>query len=250
MLKPMPKTILWMLCMFFFHAVVTAQMKQQDTLKTIQAKPAKKANAKRIPPAPGEALGFVAGLNGVGVQFGFHPKWKKPIGFRIVSTFTPLELQQSPVTYTSYNLAVKLSGQFQGTGVYADYRPAKLPFRLVGGLHYLQTQFTLSARQSASINAADLVITPETFGEIQGIFSTGKIVPYAGIGFGRTVSRKRIGMGLDLGGFYLGKPNVTMVSTGMLEPTAEANKDWVEKTFAPFSFFPQMNFHLHVKITK
>ena len=248
--KPMPKTILLTLCIFFFHAVATAQIKHQDTLKTIQAKPKQKAKTKPVPPTPGEALGFVAGLNGVGVQFGFHPKWKKPIGFRIVSTFTPLELQRSPVTYTNYNLAVKLSGQFQGTGVYADYRPSKLPFRLVGGLHYLQTQFTLSAQQAANINAADLVITPETFGEIQGIFNTGKIVPYAGIGFGRTVSRKRIGIGLDLGGFYLGKPNVTMVSTGMLEPTAEANKDWVENTFAPFSFFPQVNFHLHVKITK
>lgn len=248
--KPMPKTIFLTFCMLFLHAISTAQMKQQDTLKFIQAKPAQKTKAKTAQQTPGEALGFVAGLNGVGVQFGFHPKWKKPIGFRIVSTFTPLELQRSPVSYSTYNLNVKLSGQFQGTGVYADFRPPKLPFRLVGGLHYLQTQFTLSARQAANVNAADLVITPETFGEIQGIFNTGKIVPYAGIGFGRTVSRKRIGMGLDLGGFYLGKPNVTMVSTGMLEPTAEANKDWVEKTFAPFSFFPQMNFHLHVKITK
>ena len=247
---PTIKTILLLIGLFFLQGNLSAQRGRGDTLKIIQAKPTQKAKDKKVTQAPGEALGVVAGLNGVGVQFGFYPKWKHPVGFRIVSTFTPLELQRSPVSYSTYNLDVKLSGQFQGTGVYADYRPLKLPFRLVGGLHYLQTQFTLSARQAANVNAADLVITPDAFGEIQGIFKTGKIVPYAGIGFGRTVSRKRIGMGLDIGGFYLGQPDVTMVSTGMLEPTADANKDWVEQTFAPFSFFPQLNFHLHLKITK
>lgn len=247
---PTTKTLLFLIGLVLLQTNLSAQGGRGDTLKIIQAKPTQKAKDKKAPQVPGEALGVIAGLNGVGVQFGFYPKWKHPVGFRIASTFTPLEVQRSPVSYSTYNLNVKLSGQFQGTGVYADYRPLKLPFRLVGGLHYLQTQFTLSARQAANVNAADLVITPDAFGEIQGIFKTGKIVPYVGIGFGRTVSRKRIGMGLDIGGFYLGQPNVTMVSTGMLEPTAEANKDWVEKTFAPFSFFPQLNFHLHLKITK
>jgi hypothetical protein len=75
----------------------------------------------------------VAGLNGVGVQFGFYPRWKHPVGFRIASTFTPLELQRSPVSYSTYNLNVKLSGQFRlnfPSGWWVDYiiyRP-NLPF--------------------------------------------------------------------------------------------------------------------------
>jgi hypothetical protein len=71
---PTTKTILLLIGLFLLQINLSAQGGRGDTLKIIQAKPTQKSKTKPVQPTPGEALGFVAGLNGVGVQFGFHPK--------------------------------------------------------------------------------------------------------------------------------------------------------------------------------
>ena len=93
-----------------------------------------------------------------------------------------------------------------------EYYPwQKSSFKLLFGASYIQ-----SLTANAMIMVTDpmmfgeIELTPEQVGEMEIELAYGGMAPFLGIGFGRSIPNKRIGLGLEVGTYYIGSPSVNM----------------------------------------
>jgi hypothetical protein len=132
-----------------------------------------------------------------------------------------------------------------------EYYPwQKSSFKLLFGASYIQ-----SLTANAMIMVTDpmmfgeIELTPEQVGEMEIELAYGGMAPFLGIGFGRSIPNKRIGLGLEVGTFYIGSPSVNMNASELLEPSASAEQEKsFEKSFRTLSWLPVVKFRLAVRL--
>ena len=136
--------------------------------------------------------------------------------------------------------------------LFADYYPSKnSTFRITGGFALNQNAYNVRLSPVNSQKFGLIVYSPEKLGNIQISAVGNKIAPYLGIGFGNSVPKYRIGLGLDLGLFYQGGPQFIIIGKGSFEPSGTLkNAETMEKAFRDFAFFPFINFSLRYRIIK
>ena len=132
-----------------------------------------------------------------------------------------------------------------------EYYPwQKSSFKLIFGGSYIQ-----SLTANAMIMVTDpmmfgeIELTPEQVGEIDIELAYGGMAPFLGIGFGRSIPNKRIGLGLEVGSYYIGSPSVNMNASELLEPSASAEQEKsLEESFRTLSWLPAVKFRLAVRL--
>ncbi|NOY95467.1 MAG: hypothetical protein GXO81_03650 [Chlorobi bacterium] len=162
--------------------------------------------------------------------------------------------------YFSYDYPLaKLDNELQGDAVLQVGGPSVsieyYIFRklyLSGGLKYNQVNVGINGQMSESVFIGDIEMYPEEIGNVS--LSLGpeyRIVPYAGLGFGGGITnRRRVSLAFELGVFYHGKPQVSLTTTGMLEPTSSKEQEaLIEKNISPLEFWPVITFRLSYKFT-
>lgn len=118
-----------------------------------------------------------------------------------------------------------------------------------GGFIYNITSVEMNATPKDEYFIGEIEITPETVGSIQYGLTPNKICPYAGLGFGRSISRSQIvSFSFDFGVTYQGAPKVEMEANGMVSPTAsEEQRQILEDNVKGYQFYPMMSFQLAFK---
>lgn len=92
------------------------------------------------------------------------------------------------------------------------------------------------------LNLGGLELTPEDVGTINLGVRWHPVVGYAGWGFGRTIPRRRIGIGFEMGVYYLGKPSVQLDYTGFLETTnLREQVGTVERNLSGYRYLPSLS---------
>jgi hypothetical protein len=132
-----------------------------------------------------------------------------------------------------------------------EYYPwQKSSFKLLFGASYIQ-----SLTANAMIMVTDpmmfgeIELTPEQVGEMEIELAYGGMAPFLGIGFGRSIPNKRIGLGLEVGTYYIGSPSVNMNASELLEPSASAEQEKsFEESFRTLSWLPAVKFRLAVRL--
>ena len=132
-----------------------------------------------------------------------------------------------------------------------EYYPwQKSSFKLIFGGSYIQ-----SLTANAMIMVTDpmmfgeIELTPEQVGEMDIELAYGGMAPFLGIGFGRSIPNKRIGLGLEVGSYYIGSPSVNMNASELLEPSASAEQEKsLEESFRTLSWLPTVKFRLAVRL--
>lgn len=95
----------------------------------------------------------------------------------------------------------------------------------------------------------EILLTPEQVGEMDIELAYGGMAPFLGIGFGRSIPNKRIGLGLEVGSYYIGSPWVNMNASELLEPSASAEQEKsLEESFRTLSWLPAVKFRLAVRL--
>lgn len=79
---------------------------------------------------------------------------------------------------------------------------------LVGGERALTVRGH-AERIDVAVEIGDLTIRPDVRGHLEAWIRTRRLKPYAGIGFGRTIPRRRLGFNTELGLMFQGAPTVT-----------------------------------------
>jgi len=125
-------------------------------------------------------------------------------------------------------------------------------FFLTAGAGYTwRPDFNLTLRATETIRFGGMEITPEHIGTVQTGLSYRNLMGYGGLGFGRSIPRRRVGFGFELGSYVLSSPTVNLHYDGFLEATTLAEQvPTVERNLKNYRFLPSLQVHLSYRIGK
>ena len=200
---------------------------------------------KGIAGADGWSLGLNVSTYGPGLELSRH-----------FSRNAVLKLAYNYLPYT-YPLA-KLDEELEGN---ADFMTGGLSLLvhyyflprlyLSGGVTYNQTNLVVDGQMAESVFIGDIEMYPDEVGTVHlEINPEYNLAPYLGFGYGYLVpAHSRMSLGVELGMIYLGKPQVALHTTGMLEPTAtEGQKQLIEDNIAALKYLPVVTFRVAYKL--
>ncbi|MEY4934428.1 MAG: hypothetical protein RIS64_787 [Bacteroidota bacterium] len=202
---------------------------------------------------PHWGLGLTVGSNalfGLDVAYSINPMFTVKLGYN----YLDLAYKNLTPVFKSIKLPAELGGevnmQQSHLALTAEFTPTRSKkLRLaVGGVFFLKNEISGNIFYTKDLQLNDMVITASEVGSMKGTYTTAsKIAPYIGVGFGRTVPKKRIGLNLDLGAIYKGVPMLDIQATGLLKGN-ESNEAILNRNFKPLQWHPVLNLRLAVKL--
>lgn len=168
---------------------------------------------------------------------------------RQLSDFPDLE-QELEETIEGLSLAADAKLRLGSVTALYDYYLTKHIF-VTGGLGISRFNICLKGEADEPFKFGDISVPKEDVGSFDFDFTPSwKVSPYLGIGFGRTLaSTKNFGFAFELGALYQGSPNLDITTTGILEPTSNADQvETLEGQFSQYTIWPVMRFSLSYRI--
>lgn len=123
-------------------------------------------------------------------------------------------------------------------------------FFLTGGAGYTwHPDFGVTLQSTENIKFGGLEMSPENVGTINAGLRYSNLMGYAGLGFGRSIPRHRVGFGVELGCYYLSSPKVKLAYDGFLEATTlDEQIPTVERNMKDYRYLPSLQFHLSIAL--
>lgn len=94
------------------------------------------------------------------------------------------------------------------------------------------------------LELGDYLLTPDADGNVRATFSTKKFRPYAGLGFGRAVPRKRIGFRTDIGCMFWGKPAIKCNGETISASDVGGDEGKIIRAMSKIKIYPCISFRL------
>ncbi len=191
----------------------------------------------------GWSVGNNIGSYGIGLSVNkiISPK------FNVRTSFNMFEYQQTDDELLD-SVSVDGTLKLGGIPLLVDFTPKAFgSFRMTAGLMFNLTEITGDGSYMEDIHINDITLNGE---DSKLVFSweAPAITPYIGIGFGRLVPKNKLGFMVDFGAIYIGEPDLTMTSTGLLAPTAAANEEKIEDAVSDGVFWPVFNMMITYKL--
>lgn len=191
--------------------------------------------------SPGWAVGIKITTFGPGLEF--IKSFNEYLSLRLGGTYYKMKYEFSlEDDISTINKSVTTFGSIN---LMADVNFLSF-MHFTGGLMYNITNLELEAIPKEEYYIGEIEVTPETVGSIYYSIAPNKICPYAGLGFGNSISRSKVvSFTFDFGVVYHGAPQVQLNANGMVSPTAsEEQRQILEDNVRGYQFYPVMNFQL------
>lgn len=129
-----------------------------------------------------------------------------------------------------------------------EYLPFKnSSFKLTTGLGFLsKVNLNSVITYTEDVIVGTVTVTKQDVGEVVADVTWSGVAPYLGLGFGRTVPKKRLGFGIELGTYFVSSPNVNLTASKLLAPTA-TQEEKLQNSLEDFKFIPRIQFRLAYK---
>lgn len=190
---------------------------------------------------------LLVGSQGVGadVRYGFLPKWSARLGFGLI----PVTLNNI-FGFSSFNTYNQLSARFSNVHLMADYAPFKSSFfRIVGGGAYLvkgDASFMVTPQGSYQFGSS--TVTADQLGNISASVDWRGFAPYLGVSLFKAFPNKLFNTNLDIGAYYLSRPQTSLIGTKMLSDNS-AQQPQFNQNMSGYRWMPvlQLNFNFRIK---
>ena len=185
---------------------------------------------------------------------------------------TALSQKGLPTNARSISTTVDVTGSinlFNGK-LLLDYYPwAKSSFHLTGGLYIGAGEIIkLKGRMDEAVavlevlkdNGVDLLgepyikndnkgyqLTGRDIMDVRGAIKTNSIKPYFGLGFGRAVPKKRIGLSVEIGALYHGTPKITSENQNVQKLIDDELSD-VAEIIKDIPIYPVLSLKLNIRL--
>ena len=135
-----------------------------------------------------------------------------------------------------------------------DWYPFDDKFYVSAGVVFNETDVTLDASYSGTVDIGGTTYTAAEVGVLSGGLGFENVAPYIGIGWGNAFGRsRRWGFLADLGVAFTGSPDVALSATGTLaaDPTFRANLEReradIEEDLEDFKIYPVLSMNLYFR---
>ncbi|WP_037300851.1 hypothetical protein [Runella limosa] len=198
-------------------------------------------------------IGIQVGLTGVGVQLAWKLKTKPRLVLRVGASYvgykkaTVIDIGEGSKIDLFPNIVI---GLVQSSVKWHPFK--KGAFFLTGGVGYTwRPDLRLTVQAQNDLNLGGISMKADEFGTVGLGLKWSPIVGYAGLGMGRSIPRRRWGVGFELGCYYLGPPKVQMDLNGFLETTTlEAQIPLIERNMSGYRYLPSFQLTVSYALVK
>ncbi len=190
---------------------------------------------------PGWAIGVKVTTFGPGIEV--VKSFNELVNLRLGGTYFKMKYDFSTDTEVS-----TINRSYATTG--AINLMADLNFvsfmHFTGGFLFNMNKFELQATAKEDYYVDESQDTPETTGNVDYKFTTNKLCPYAGFGFGRSISRSNlVSFSFDFGVVYHGAPKVSLNTNGVISETDSMEQEQILRdNIEGYKFYPMISFQL------
>lgn len=184
---------------------------------------------------------------GADIVVKFHEKMTARVGFDQLN-LGPIDVsfEEEGISYDA-GVNVK-TGSI--TALY-DFYLAKSVF-VSAGVGINNFNVGVNGEAASGLPWGDITIPADKIGEFNVQINPGmKLSPYLGVGFGRTLSSKLVAFAFELGSYYMGGPDLTIESSGLLAPTSMeefGREELLESQLSQYYLYPVLKFSLSFNI--
>ncbi len=187
------------------------------------------------------------GTQGIGADYSYH--FNNRTAIRTGVNFIPVKANNL-FDVSGFNSSSKLSAKFSNLHLFADYTPfASAPgFRLVGGAGYFfKANGNLEVRPDDGYTYGDIKLTPDQVGLVNMNVNWEGLAPYLGFGILKALPGNRFNVNLDLGAYYLTKPDAFIQGTGLLKGN-DSQSDQLESNVSGLRLLPVLQINFNYKL--
>ncbi len=154
-----------------------------------------------------------------------------------------IKADKASESYVNVNPDLTL-GVVQGSLKWHPFKRSS--FFVTGGAGYTwHPDMTFNITTDGKLTFGGLEMQAADVGVIDVGFRWSNLLGYGGLGFGRNVPRKRLGFGVELGTYYLGKPRIDLKYEGFLETTTiDQEIPKIERNLSGYRWLPSLQLHL------
>lgn len=203
-------------------------------------------SASKVPPSHKFGIAFRLGTTpGVDLGYRISPKITVLLGC------TYFQYTVNTVTKTAEE-GVKLDAgiKMSAASGLVEYHPfRKSSFKLLAGVTYInQGRLSVLVTPEGNYTFGTTVFTPEEVGNVSLTVDYGQsAAPFVGLGFGRTVPKRRVGIGFEMGMYYIKSPVISMSGKERLSSMSEQQAQ-VQENMKDWRYWPIMNLRLAIRI--
>lgn len=190
-------------------------------------------------------LGIATGV-GLEVKAGILPRLNARLGFSIMSA----GYSKNNIKVDDILIALKAKGTFTKVQLLAEYTPKPLTrFSIVGGVaYYFGSKITATVTPVDDYNFSQMTVSKEELGQVTGVGNWSGIAPYLGFSVGTPIpKKKRYNVTMDVGTFYLSRPEVTVDATELLKPNT-LNQKPLYQNLKGYRWLPQLQLNFTYKL--
>jgi len=193
------------------------------------------------------ALAVSFGSPGFGIQYarklGGHINLVAAYHFLSVENY---EINDLDISGEPVNIIANIENAIIDLGF--EYLPfKKSSFNLHAGIGILsETNLQALFTYTEGFDYGDINLSTDDIGEIDANVTWEGIAPYVGIGFGRAIPKKRLGLSLKMGSYITSEPTVNLTATNLLSNTSNQEENLTE-AFSTFKFIPRVQLKLAYK---
>lgn len=182
---------------------------------------------------------------GISLAYGLSPKVTARLGFSYFK-------YNVNTTANASDEDVKLAGDadLAMADLSFEYHPfKKSSFKLFGGASYIDKgKVSVVVTPTGTYTFGNSTFTPDQIGNVKLSVDYGKsIAPFAGIGFGRTIPKRRVGFGFEVGTYYTKTPEVTITGEKRLSSMSDQQAT-VQENMKDWKYWPVINLRLAVRL--
>lgn len=196
------------------------------------------------------SAGLIGGTQGYGVEASIGLSQR--INMRVGTSLLPFTANTVRSFNSSYDYDTELEVDFLNHHLLFDWNPFPKSGAFLNRMNLtVGAAYFYRASGVATIKLTDDYVvspeysmTPDEVGYLRADVSWKGVAPYAGIGWQNIRIAGPLSLGLDLGVFYLGKPDVKASATNLFEGNDVRNQPILERNLNDYRWLPNLQLGL------
>lgn len=187
------------------------------------------------------------GTQGAGLELNY--KAMPRTSLRLGANFVPITANDV-FEISGFNSTSKVGANFYNAHLFADIIPFTKfrSFRVVAGFGYFfRADGHVRISPTDNYTYGDIILTREQVGYIDLDVEWKGLAPYFGFALGNLYPGKRFNAGLDLGTYYLSRPDAKINGTGILEGNS-TQASQLESNIKNYRWLPVLQLNFNFKI--
>lgn len=194
-----------------------------------------------------QSISFTTGTQGIGAEYRYG--LTNALNLRIGGNVLPVNAN-NVMQLSGFHADSKMSGKFSNAHLLADITPFRnVSFLRVvaGGAYFMQANGQINVNPTDTYSYGDIKLNKEQVGDLKLNMDWKGFAPYLGFGLAHAFPQHKFNINLDLGTYYLTRPDANIAATGILAGNTTQTAQF-QKNVNDYRWYPQVQVSFNFKL--